>query len=388
MTDGRSDDDDVSDGGEAGGVGSRADDAGTKRDKAAGNGGTSRGWLIAGLTTAIALTLIAGGFVAGTVATVVLGGASRGSCDAASVADTVLPTIVTITVTGPGGSSNGSGEIITTDGYILTNNHVISSAASGGRLSVRYSDGEEAAAKLVGRDPKTDLAVIKVKGDNLPVIDRGDSGSLSVGQPVVALGAPLGLSSTVTAGIVSALGRTVPVPSDDDRNAILVGAIQTDASINPGNSGGALVDCRGRLVGINTAIATVPGGDGQRSTGSVGIGFAVPESLALPIAQQLIDTGEVAYPTAGVDLVPIPHAVSVRYGIADGLYVYAIDRDGPAAEAGLRRGDVVTSLDGRSATSIDVLTAIQLTSEPGDEVKVEYLRDGRRHSTVVTLSEP
>jgi putative serine protease PepD len=352
------------------------------------DGSVGRGWLIAGLTTAVALTLIAGGFIAGTAATVVLGGVTSGSCNAASVADDVLPTIVTITVTGSGGSSNGSGEIITGDGYILTNNHVISGAASGSRLSVRYSDGEEAPAKLVGRDPKTDLAVIKVKGENLPVIDRGDSGSLAVGQPVVALGAPLGLSSTVTAGIVSALGRTVPVPSDDDRNAILVGAIQTDASINPGNSGGALVDCRGRLVGINTAIATVPGSDGQRSTGSVGIGFAVPVSLALPVAQQLIDTGEVAYPTAGVDLVPIPHAVSVRYGVADGLYVYAVDRQGPAAEAGLRPGDVVTSLNGRSATSIDVLTAIQLTSEPGDKVTVEFLRDGRRHSTVITLAEP
>src|SRR3954468_14214125 len=139
MTDGRSDDD-VSVGAEDG---SHADDTDITRGKAAETTGTGRGWLIAGLTTAIALTLIAGGFIAGTVATVVLGGTSRGSCDAASVADTVLPTIVTITVTGPGGSSNGSGEIITADGYILTNNHVISGAASGSRLSVRYSDGEE-----------------------------------------------------------------------------------------------------------------------------------------------------------------------------------------------------------------------------------------------------
>ncbi|MFF1573896.1 S1C family serine protease [Leifsonia sp. NPDC058292] len=350
---------------------------------------TGRGWLIAGLTTAVALTLIAGGFIAGSVATVVLGGASSGSCDAASVADRVLPTIVTITVTGPGGSSNGSGEIITADGYILTNNHVIAPAASGGQLSVRFSDGDEERAELVGRDPKTDLAVIKVHSeDALPVIDEGDSGSLVVGQPVVALGAPLGLSSTVTAGIVSALGRTVPVPSDDDRNAILVGAIQTDASINPGNSGGALVDCRGRLVGINTAIATVPGSDGQRSTGSVGIGFAVPQSLAVPIAHQLIETGEVAYPTAGVDLVPIPHAVSARYGIADGLYVYSVEPGGPAAKAGIRPGDVVTGLNGRAASSVDVLTAIQLTSEPGDKVTVDFLRGGRRHTTEVTLAAP
>ncbi|MEO7015295.1 MAG: trypsin-like peptidase domain-containing protein [Leifsonia sp.] len=348
-----------------------------------------RSWLIAGLATAAALILIAGGFIAGTVATLAVNAGRSGSCDAASVADRVLPTIVTVLVTAPGGSSNGSGEIITSDGYILTNNHVISAAAQGGSLSIRYSDGVETGAKLVGRDPKTDLAVIKVTSkDALPVIDEGDSGSLSVGQPVVALGAPLGLSSTVTAGIVSALGRTVPVPSDDDRNAILVGAIQTDASINPGNSGGALVDCSGRLVGVNTAIATVPGGDGQRSTGSVGIGFAVPQSLAVPLAHQLIEHGKVAYPTAGVDLIPIPHAVSVRYGIADGLFVRAVVSGGPAASAGIRPGDVITSLNGRSASSLDVLTTIQLTSKAGDKVDVDYLRDGSSHHATVTLAAP
>ncbi|WP_431278454.1 S1C family serine protease [Leifsonia poae] len=351
---------------------------------------SGRVWLIAGLSAAGALILIASGFFAGTVTTLVLGaGRSGGSCNAERVADQVLPTIVTITVHGPGGSSNGSGEIITRDGYILTNNHVISPAATGGALSVRYSDGVETEAELVGRDPKTDLAVIKVSSeDALPVIDRGDSGSLSVGEPVVALGAPLGLSSTVTAGIVSALGRTVPVPSDDDRNAILVGAIQTDASINPGNSGGALVDCRGRLVGINTAIATVPGGDGQRSTGSVGIGFAVPESLAIPIAHQLIEHGEVAYPTAGVDLIPIPHAVSAHYGVAEGLFVRSVERGGPAYSAGIRPGDVIIELDGRTASSVDVLTHIQVTSEPGDKVEVEYLRNGHTHHTTVTLAAP
>lgn len=157
----------------------------------------------------------------------------------------------------------------------------------------------------MGRDPKTDLAVIKVKSDEtLPVIEQGSSGDLSVGQPVVALGSPLGLSSTVTAGIVTAPGRIVPVPSDDDRNAILVGVIQTDASINPGNCGGALVDCRGRLVGVNTAISTVPGAAGQSSTGSVGIGLAIPQSIAIPLAHRLIDNGKVSYPSVGAELIP------------------------------------------------------------------------------------
>lgn len=347
---------------------------------------TLRSWTVALLVLGCALVLIGGGMVAGGFAVAALSAGRSGSCDSARVADQVLPSVVTIAVVGSRGSSNGSGEIITDDGYILTNNHVVADAASGAKLTVRFSDGHELPATLTGRDPKTDLAVIKVSDDEpLPVIDKGDSGSLVVGQPVVALGAPLGLSSTVTAGIVSALGRTVPVPSDDDRNAVLAGAIQTDASINPGNSGGALVDCSGRLIGINTAIATVPGSAGQSSTGSVGIGFAVPESLALPIADELIAHGEVAHPTAGLTVVPIPPSAAAAFGITDGLFVQSVDSGGPAQKAGLRVGDVITSVNGRAATNIDLLTAIQVTSKAGDEVTVEYLRNGTSHTTTVTL---
>ncbi|GAA0435686.1 S1C family serine protease [Leifsonia naganoensis] len=356
-----------------------ADDPGTP---------TRAGWATALLVTGAALTLIAGGFIAGTIAATAVTAGTSGSCDAASVANGVLPTIVTISVTSSsGGISNGSGQIITDDGYILTNNHVISPAASGGTLSVRFSDGHDLDARLIGRDPKTDLAVVKVDDDEpLPVISIGDSGGLSVGQPVVALGAPLGLSSTVTAGIVSALGRTVPVPSDDDRNAVLVGAIQTDASINPGNSGGALVDCRGRLIGVNTAIATVPGSGGQSSTGSVGIGFAVPESSAMSIAHELIETGKVSYPTAGLEVLPIPPGVAAAYGITDGLFVQSVEAGGPAASAGLRAGDVVTTLNGTPASSVDVLTAVQITSDPGDEVAIGYVRSGREREATLTLA--
>ncbi|MEY9954023.1 S1C family serine protease [Leifsonia sp. EB34] len=347
---------------------------------------TTRGWTIALIVLGSALVLIGGGMVAGGFAFAALTAGRGGACDAARVADEVLPSVVTIAVTGARGSSNGSGEVITEDGYILTNNHVISDAASGAKLAVRFSDGHELPAELTGRDPKTDLAVIKVKSDEpLPVIATGDSGALVVGQPVVALGAPLGLSSTVTAGIVSALGRTVPVPSDDDRNAILAGAIQTDASINPGNSGGALVDCAGRLVGVNTAIATVPGSNGHASAGSVGIGFAVPESLALPIAQELIAHGEVTHPDAGLTVVPIPPGAAAAFGVDGGLFVQSIVSGGPAQQAGLRVGDVITAVNGNPATDIDVLTAIQVTSKPGDEVKVDYTRDGTAHTTKVTL---
>lgn len=346
------------------------------------------GWSIGLLITGAALLLIAGGVIAGVFGTVALTAGNRGNCDAVRVADTVLPSIVTIVVSAPDGTSNGSGQIISNEGYILTNNHVISPAAAGGSLSVRFSDGQDVPAKLVGRDPKTDLAVVKVDvGEDmaLPVIATGDSASLVVGQPVVALGAPLGLSSTVTAGIVSALGRTVPVPSDDDRNAVLTGAIQTDASINPGNSGGALVDCSGHLVGVNTAIATVPGSEGQRSTGSVGIGFAVPVSQALPIAHELIENGMVAHPTAGISVTAIPPSVAAAYGVSDGLFVQAVLSGGPAATAGLRPGDIITALDGEPATSVDVLTAIQVTRESGDEVEVTYIRSGREREATVTL---
>lgn len=309
---------------------------------------------------------------------------SQSVCDAEKVAADVLPTIVTIGVTaGDGSGGTGSGEIITADGYILTNNHVIAPAAEGADIVVLYNDGSTHPAKLVGRSPRADIAVIKVDASGLPVIQQGDSTALKVGQPVVALGAPLGLSSTVTTGVVSALGRTVPVQSDSDRNAVLADAIQTDASINPGNSGGALVDCAGRLVGVNSAIATVPGATGVAGGGSVGIGFAVPVSVAMPIAQQIIKTGKVVYPTFGLSVSPV---VPGEDGQGQpGLYVQSVTPGGPAEQAGLQPGDIITSVDGKPVSSVDELTAIQLTSKPGDQVKVTYVRDGKTDRTTVTL---
>jgi putative serine protease PepD len=311
---------------------------------------------------------------------------SQSVCDAEVVARDVLPTIVTIGVTGADGSGgSGSGEIITSDGYILTNNHVIAAAAEGGEVVVLYNDGTTHPAKLVGRSERADIAVIKVDASSLPVIRQGDSPSLRVGQPVVALGAPLGLSSTVTTGVVSALGRTVPVQSDSDRNAVLADAIQTDASINPGNSGGALVDCDGRLIGVNSAIATVPDASGGASSGSVGIGFAVPEAVAMPIAEQIIKTGKVSYPTFGVAVTPIQRSEGA--GTQTGLYVQSVTSGGPADDAGLAAGDIITAVNGRAVGSVDDLTAIQLTSKPGDDVDVTYVRDGQTRTATVTLGE-
>jgi putative serine protease PepD len=189
--------------------------------------------------------------------------------------------VVTINATGAAGVGTGSGEVIRSDGYILTNNHVISMAAHGGSVRVVFVGGQGEPATIVGRDPLTDLAVLKVQASpELKVIALGSSDAVRVGQPVVALGSPLGLAGTVTAGIVSALDRTVHVPGENDRAALLVSAVQTDAAINPGNSGGALVNCDGKLIGVPTAGATVPTPSGEATGGSIGLGFAIPVDLA------------------------------------------------------------------------------------------------------------
>jgi putative serine protease PepD len=275
---------------------------------------------------------------------------------------------------------------VRSDGYIVTNNHVISPAVGGGSITVVFSSGEQATASLVGRDPKSDLAVLKVSASgSLPTIGTGDSASVVVGEPVVALGAPLGLSSSVTSGIVSALGRNVPVPSDNGTSALLTGAIQTDASINPGNSGGALVNCAGKLIGVNTAIATVPNASGEAGGGSVGIGFAVPVDHVMAVTKELIATGKVAYPYFGVSVAPIPPAVAKKFNVTDGLYVQSVTPGGPSDQAGIKPGDVITSVDGHAATSPETLTAITLTKKIGDTVSVKYIRDGQSHTTTVTL---
>ncbi|MBO0889687.1 MAG: trypsin-like peptidase domain-containing protein, partial [Acidothermales bacterium] len=208
-------------------------------------------------------------------------------CPGVAVADKVLPSVVTITVRqsgAQGGGGSGSGEIIRGGGYILTNDHVIASGADGGHIDVVFATGRTEPATVVGRSTEFDLAVLRVQSTgDFPVITLGRSEPLRVGQPVVALGAPLGLQGTVTSGIVSALGRDVSVPAAGGQTARLPGSIQTDAAINPGNSGGALVDCGGRLVGINTAGATVPNPAGGSSSGSIGIGFAIPVDLAIVI---------------------------------------------------------------------------------------------------------
>jgi len=302
---------------------------------------------------------------------------TAGGCRVTTIAENELPAVVTITVAGPAGSETGSGEVIDDQGHVLTNDHVIAAAASGGNIGVLFNDGSTQVARLVGRDPQTDLAVLQVEqSDELHVIRFGSSQAIQVGQPVVALGAPLGLSSTVTAGIVSARDRSVTVPADQG-TALLVAAIQTDAAIKPGNSGGALVDCAGELVGVPTAGVTVPNENGTASAGSVGLGFAIPSDFAHSIAQELIANGSVTHGFLGIGV------DSTTAG--NGLFITAITPAGPAADAGLQVGDVITKLKGEQATSAEQLLELTLTHKPGDTVAISYERRGEAHETRLTL---
>ena len=312
---------------------------------------------------------------------------SAGSCPVTPVADRVLPSVVTIAASGSDGAGTGSGEVIKSDGYILTNNHVISIAAHGGSVEVTFADGTSAAAAIVGRDPLTDLAVLKVsQSANLKPIMLGSSDSVQVGEPVIALGAPLGLSGTVTSGIVSAMDRTVEVPGENDRSALLVSALQTDAAINPGNSGGALVNCSGDLVGVPTAGASVPSPSGGASAGSVGLGFAIPVNIAKTISDEIISTGRVTHAYFGIQTLPVPPEAAAEAGLKSGLYVVAAVAGGPAATAGLAKGDVITKIDGEAAATNVQLQELTLTKSPGDTVTIEYIRDGASHSATVTLA--
>jgi putative serine protease PepD len=319
------------------------------------------------------------------------GAASSGSgqvsaCDVTSVANQVIPSVVTISARGTGGGGTGSGEIIKSDGYIVTNNHVIAIAANGGSVEVQFADGQTAPATIVGRDPLTDLAVLKVDTSaKLQPIAIGSSSSVVVGQAAVVIGAPLGLSGTVTSGIVSALDRTIEVPGENDSSALLVGALQTDASINPGNSGGSMVNCSGQLIGIPTAGASVPSSSGESNGGSIGLGFAIPVNLAMTIADEIIATGSVTHAYFGLNAAPIPPSAAAQAGVPEGLFVQSVAPGGPAARAGLRQGDVITKIDGAPATSTVQLQELTLTKKPGDTVPLEYWRDGTSATVTVTL---
>jgi putative serine protease PepD len=338
-----------------------------------------------------AVAVLVAGLVGGLIAHAIGGsssssGSANASCSVTRVATENLPSVVTILAGSGSSAGTGSGEIIRGDGYILTNNHVIVPAVNGGALEVLFNNGTMARATLVGRDPLTDLAVIHVSGQSgLRAIPLGDSTSLQIGQPVVALGAPLGLSSTVTSGIVSALERTIQVPGEGSQSALLIDAIQTDAAINPGNSGGALVNCSGQLVGVPTAGATVPSPTGSSNGGSIGLGFAIPVNLATTVSDEIIATGRVTHAFLGIQAQPVSASRTTGSGSTEGLFVNGVIAGGPAATAGLRRGDVITSVDGQRAVSTYQLVALTLKKRAGDTVTVEYERGGHRVTATITL---
>ena len=344
-------------------------------------------WVVAGVGVAVLAGIAGGAIVA--VSRRSSPSVTSVGCVASSVARRGLPSVVTIHVRAGNAAGSGSGEVIRPDGYILTNNHVISAAAGGGSITVLFSDGASDPAHIVGRDIPTDLAVIKVDSHPaLQPITWGDSERLVIGQPVVALGAPLGLDSTVTSGIVSALDRSVNVPADNGRTALLVAAIQTDAAINPGNSGGALVDCATRLVGVPTAGATVPNPQGGSSVGNIGIGFAIPANFARSMSDELIAHGSVTHSSFGIRVAPVGAAAGEPDG-QSGLYVVGTTSGGPSAAAGLEQGDVIVKLDGAPAVNAEQILALTLTRRPGETVKIDFVRDGAEHTTEVTLgSQP
>ena len=283
-----------------------------------------------------------------------------------------MPSVVSIAV-GPvdAATASGSGFVLRADGYVLTNNHVIASAGLDG-VTVTFEDGSTAAGQIVGRNISYDIAVLKVDRTDLPTVEIGDSDTLRVGDTVLAIGTPLGLTGTVTAGIVSAVDR--PVVVGEGAGAAYIDAIQTDAAINPGNSGGPLIDGTGRVVGITSANATRAGGsDG----GSIGLGFAIPMSSASRIADQIIATGASTTPVMGI-------TVDTSYA-GPGALVMAVESGGPADAAGLREGDIITRFDGRLVPTGPELVVMIRRHAPGDTVAMEYQRTDMRIQTTIVL---
>jgi putative serine protease PepD len=296
------------------------------------------------------------------------------------------PSVVTIDVSGSQQQDTGSGVIIRADGYVLTNNHVIAAASGGGTITVTLADGRTARATVVGTDPSDDLAVVKIGLGKLTAATFAKSSSLVVGQTVVAVGAPLGLSDTVTSGIVSSVARPVST-GDSSSDAAVFDAVQTDAAINPGNSGGPLVDLNGNVVGINAAIATDQSSGGlqipgqQSQSGNIGIGFAIPSDEASRIAGELIATGKATHALMGLAVADASTASSSQPGAT----VTSVTGGGPAAKAGLRKGDVITRLGAqRINAAVDLVAAVR-SHAPGEQVTVAFRRNGTTQTVRVTL---
>ena len=284
-----------------------------------------------------------------------------------AVADAVLPSVASLAVTLPRGAGAGSASVVTADGFLLTSAHVVAGAEI---ADATFSDGTHVRADVVGRDPLSDLAVLHARGEVPSPVTLGDAARLRVGQLVVALGNPLGLAGSVTAGIVSALGRSLPTGN----GRVVDEVIQTDAALNPGNSGGVLADSAGRMVGVNTAVA------------GIGVGLAVPiNATTRGIVTQLMTTGRVRRAFLGIvgAQVPLAPPVAAKVGAPTGLQVADVTGGSPAAEAGLRRGDVVISLDGQPVASVTALQRAMVEAAIGRRAEVTVWRNGALVDVVV-----
>jgi putative serine protease PepD len=303
---------------------------------------------------------------------------------AEGVAQRVLPSVVKINVRGQQEQGSGSGIVIGSDGEILTNNHVVALAGQGGEISVNFNDGSAKKATVVGTDPLTDLAVIKVQGvSGLKPATIGRSNQVQVGENVVAIGSPFGLEATVTSGIVSALNRPVSIADESGQSSqsTTYPAIQTDAAINPGNSGGPLVDMDGDVIGINSSIRTASSGtEGQG--GSIGLGFAIPIQNVWPVVQQLVKGETPTHARLGVSVTD----ASSNNGLLTGAGIESVNQGSAAQKAGLKRGDVVTKLDDDVITGSDSLVATVRGHRPGDKVTLTVVESGdKTHTVQVTL---
>ncbi|MEU4075658.1 S1C family serine protease [Streptomyces venezuelae] len=364
-----------------------------------------KGLAVAGaLVFALVTGVIGGGIGAyvernGGITTVELPQAGSGDTDrapdsVAGIAASALPGVVTLHVKGGGSSGTGTGFVLDTKGHILTNNHVVDAAESSKDITVTFSSGETARAKLVGKDTGYDLAVVQVTGvSGLKPLPLGNSDNVRVGDPVVAIGAPFDLSNTVTSGIISAKERPITAGGEkgDGSDISYVDALQTDAPINPGNSGGPLLDSKGQVIGINSAIRAAGGGSGEgeggsaSQPGSIGLGFAIPINQGKRVAEELINTGRATHPVIGVSLDMQFNGDGARVGEKGKDGSASVTPGGPAAKAGLLPGDVITKVDGQRVHNGEELIVKIRAHRPGDRLELTLTRNGKELTKTLTL---
>ncbi|MFI1303569.1 S1C family serine protease [Streptomyces sioyaensis] len=323
------------------------------------------------------------------------GALNRKPTSVSGIAQKALPSVVTIEAQGAGGEGGtGTGFIYDKQGHILTNNHVVAGAAGGGKLTATFSNGKKYDAEVVGHAQGYDVAVIKLKnpsGAPLNPLPLGKSSQVQVGDATIAIGAPFGLSGTVTTGIISAKDRPVASSDGGGASASYMSALQTDASINPGNSGGPLMDAGGNVIGINSAIQSAGNGGGlggeSQQSGSIGLGFAIPIDQAKRVAQDLIKTGKPVYPQIGVQVAMRDTGNGATIAQTGNNGSDPVSPNGPAAKAGLKPGDTITKLDDTVIDSGPTLISEIWQHKPGDEVTLTYKRGGKEHTTRVTLGQ-